>query len=387
MNSKNKSNRSLIPKSARPLARIIHIALALTATIIPLRQLPLKGQSLLLSRPLTLRWDYPSSSISSVTPAKDVDATYLPLTGGEIVSLRIKDGQLVWKTDVGGDVLVTPTADSERLYVANEVRDEPADRSKARLVYIRSISRSSGVILWFHSLPQTVRHVHNSDASALFTITSDSVVIGVDKSTGAVRWSSQLSSRIVTAPIFHNHLLYLALEDGEVVTLRQEDGLPISRYRTRDHITTLLLAADAPLYSGTAEGYVNALSETAGSLTSSWRKRVGAEIQSINLTLDGLLVVSRDNSVTFLKRQTGKRLWKRHLPDRLAVQPLLVGDAALFAPLGEDACIVLSLRDGKQVNTLYLGKNNSVVASPIVADDYLLVPTRLGLLAFTNSGQ
>jgi hypothetical protein len=112
---------------------------------------------------------------------------------------------------------------------------------------------------------------------------------------------------------------------------------------------------------------------------------MGNEIQSLGQTSQGLLVVSRDNSITFLKRQGGKRLWKRHLTDRLAAQPLLQEDAGLFAPVGEEICIVLSLRDGKQINTLDLGKNNSLIASPVIAENYLLVPTKLGLIAFTAS--
>lgn len=364
------------------------MVLALMVTTISFQSAGTKGQSLFLSRPLTMRWYYPSSSISSVTPVNDIDSIYLPLTGGEIISLRIKDGQLEWKTDVGGDVLATPTIDTERLYVANEVRNVSAGRSQEPVVFLRSLSRSSGVILWFRTLPRTVRYSSNSDtSSALFNVTFGDIIIGVDKRTGTVRWSTQLSSRVITTPIFHNNLLYLALEGGELVTLKQEDGLQLRRYRTQDHITALLLADDGSIYWGNTEGYVNALAEAGGSLVLNWRKRVGAEVQSLNQTPDGLLVVSRDNSVTFLKRLNGKRLWKRHLPDRIAVQPLVKDGSALFAPLGEDVCVILSLRDGRQVNTLSLGNDNSVVASPIIADDYLLVPTRLGLLAFTTSGQ
>jgi outer membrane protein assembly factor BamB len=176
------------------------------------------------------------------------------------------------------------------------------------------------------------------------------------------------------------------LEDGEIVALRQEDGIPLRRYRTQGHITAALLTPDGSIYLGTAEGYVNSLTEAGDTFRLNWRKHVGTEIKSLVQTSQGLLSVSRDNSVTFLKRLDGKRLWKRHLTDRLAAQPLLQEDAGLFAPVGESVCIILSLRDGKQVNTLYLGENNSLIAMPIIAGRYLLVPTRLGLLAFTASG-
>lgn len=333
-----------------------------------------------------MRWHYPSSSLSSTSPVSDFETAYLPLTGGEIVALRIKDGQLMWKTDVGGEVAIESSINKESLYVANEVQDAPGEGSKEPGFFLRSLSSSSGVVRWLHELPQAAQHISNSDASVLFVVSLNSLIMSVDKKTGQVKWSSHQSSQIVGAPIYHNNSLYLALEDGEIVALRQEDGVPSGRYRTPSHVAAALLNPDGSIYLGTAEGYVTALADAGDTFRINWRKRVGTGIQSLRQTSQGLLVVSRDNSVTFLKRQNGKRLWKRHLPDRLAAQPLLQEDAGLFAPVGENVCIVLSLRDGKQVNTLYLGENNSLTATPLIAGDYLLVPTRLGLLAFTASG-
>jgi outer membrane protein assembly factor BamB len=331
-----------------------------------------------------MRWYYPSSAISSVAPVQDPDAIYLPLIGGEIVSLRPEDGQLVWKTDVGGDVLLTPTADAERLYVASEARGAGGE-SKEPAFFLRSVSRSSGVVLWFRPLPRAVQHAFDSRASTLFAATLGDIVIGVEKSAGTFKWSSHLPAPIAAPPILNGGRLYLALESGEIIILKLEDGQTLGRYRTQGRITAFSSAGDGALYWATSEGYVNASAETEGALTLNWRRRVGAEIQSLSQTQDGLLVVARDNSVTYLNRQNGRRVWKRRLPDRLAAQPVLHAGAGLFAPLGEDVCIVLSLRDGKQVNTLYLGANNSVVAPPVIAEDYLLIPTKLGLLAFTAS--
>jgi outer membrane protein assembly factor BamB len=333
-----------------------------------------------------MKWHYPSSSLSSTNPVWDFETAYLPLTGGEIVALRIKDGQLMWKTDVGGDVAIESSINKGSLYVANEVQDALGEGSKESGFFLRSLSSSSGVVRWLHELPQAAQHISNSNASMLFVVSLNSMIVSVDKKTGQVNWSSQQPSQIVSAPIYLNNSLYLALEDGEIVALRQEDGVPSIRYRTPGHVATALLAPDGSIYLGTAEGYVTALADAGDTFRIIWRRRVGTGIQSLRQTSQGLLVVSRDNSVTFLKRQNGKRLWKRHLPDRLAAQPLLQEDAGLFAPVGENVCIVLSLRDGKQVNTLYLGENNSLIATPLIAGDYLLVPTRLGLLAFTASG-
>ncbi len=68
-----------------------------------------------------------------------------------------------------------------------------------------------------------------------------------------------------------------------------------------------------------------------------------------------------------------------------AAMPLTDARNALFAPLGGDACIVLSLRDGKLINTLPVGADGNTSATPLVVDNLLLIPTRQGIVAFAPS--
>jgi outer membrane protein assembly factor BamB len=136
------------------------------------------------------------------------------------------------------------------------------------------------------------------------------------------------------------------------------------------------------IYFGSEDGYISALSERGSSLSPLWRKRVGAGLQNITATSEGALVTVKDNSILLLDSHRGKRLWKRQMPARLAAPPVMDRASALFAPLGEETCIALSLRDGKIINSLPLGKDNSVVASPLLVGDRVFILTRKGLLAF-----
>jgi hypothetical protein len=60
------------------------------------------GNRLSLSQPLTVRWRYDSNLTLNLTPAFDAERVYLPLAGGMIVSLKAADGQLYWRSDIGG---------------------------------------------------------------------------------------------------------------------------------------------------------------------------------------------------------------------------------------------------------------------------------------------
>ncbi len=70
------------------------------------------------------------------------------------------------------------------------------------------------------------------------------------------------------------------------------------------------------------------------------------------------------------------------MPGRVWARPLIESRSALFATLGGDACIVLSLDSGKQVNFVSVGEGNDILAMPILTPKALIIPTRRGLMAF-----
>src|SRR5215510_1918115 len=74
----------------------------------------------LLSQPLTVRWRYQSDVTLNLTPAFDNERIYLPLAGGTIVALKAKDGQLFWRSEIGGELSASPVADESTIYVASE---------------------------------------------------------------------------------------------------------------------------------------------------------------------------------------------------------------------------------------------------------------------------
>src|SRR6266576_4359066 len=105
----------------------------------------------LLSQPLTIRWRYESSITLNLTPAFDRERIYLPLAGGTIVSLKATDGQLYWRSDMGGELSASPVADESMVYVASETvgSDGEAHRSAGAL---RALGREAGVTQWMTSL-------------------------------------------------------------------------------------------------------------------------------------------------------------------------------------------------------------------------------------------
>lgn len=343
------------------------------------------AQALPFSRPLTLEWKYSSGMLTTLQPACGAEAVYAPLSDGTLIALSARDGQLAWKADAGGYFAIRPTFDDQTVYVITQALklDDFVTLSGAPPL-IRALSRASGITLWTHKLPEPPLAAAASE-HMLFTALANGEIYALDKYTGLVRWSVKLPSPISTSIEVVGTKLYFGSLDGDLFALQQETGGILRRYRTRQKMSRSIVVRDGEVYAGSADGYLSAFQQADGKLLRLWRKRAGTRVQALAYAGGGLLVTTEDNFVTFFAAQTGKKLWKRLLPARLAVPPVVAADAALFAPLGEETCVVLSLRDGKQVNAIALGSDNPVVAAPTSCGSHLLVPTRAGLLSFKPS--
>src|SRR5918995_31942 len=108
-----------------------------------------------LSQPLTIRWRYDSRFTLNLTPASDIDRIYLPLASGTIVALRARDGQLYWRSEMGGELSASPVADEHAVFVASEMQPDttkPMPGERRALGTLRALGRESGVTQWMRTL-------------------------------------------------------------------------------------------------------------------------------------------------------------------------------------------------------------------------------------------
>ncbi|MFN2598318.1 MAG: PQQ-binding-like beta-propeller repeat protein [Pyrinomonadaceae bacterium] len=343
-------------------------------------------QALPLSIPLAFRWGYASEILSTLQPACGGQAVYVPLSDGTLISLSTRDGQLGWKTDTGGSFPTPPAVSRQSVYVLTEAfkLGDGAD-SESEPTLLRALSGTSGITLWARKFSQRAGEAVSVSGDQLF-VTLVNEIYAIDRQGGQVRWSAKLTHTIGGVSETLGSKLYISTLGSYIYVLDQNTGKTLQRYRTRGEIAVPPVFHDDVVYLGTADGYLCALRVSGDNLITLWRKRAGGRVQSLVDAGDGLLVTTPDNFVQFFGAQNGKRRWKRLLPARLAEPILLAANEALFAPLGEDTCIVLSLRDGKQLNAISLGHDNSVTAAPTLCGGRLIIPTRAGLMAFAPAG-
>ena len=334
-----------------------------------------------LSQPLTVRWRYPSDSTLNLTPAADGERIYLPLGGGTLVSLRARDGQFLWKSEIGGEFSAAPAADEHAVYVASEEIISEGDSHRAA-GSVRAVGREGGVTLWRHIVPFPVRGALAVGEKKVFAGSSNGTVFALHKQTGNVIWLAQYGKAFNCQPVISGSSVYVGSEDGALFSLDEQTGKPQWRYRTSGPVRGPVSIVNEVVYFGSGDGYVYAVDQADGHLR--WRTRTGAGVQAVTSVAGGLLVASLDNFVYLLSFSRGKRIWKRQLPGRIASQPLTDKEDALFTPLSSDEGVVLALRDGKQVNTLPTGLGANTAAGPILVEGSVLLTTEHGLLAFSQ---
>lgn len=347
---------------------------------------PSSGQTFAdLTRPVNVRWLFKTDGVTNLTPAADGERAYMPLSNGSIVSVRLSDGVLIWKSDIGGTLSASPAADERSVFVASESLPTPKSVYPQATGVLRALSRQSGLTSWMRTLPSPARGGLHLNGKSLFVTSSDGRLYAIKKETGEIRWIKYNSSPFSPQTLLHGETLYASDTYGDILAIELENGRTLWRYRTRKQLRAPVAVHENMVYAGTADGFVHAIDRTSGRLR--WRVRTGAAVQALLAGEGWVLATSLDNFVYCLSPQNGAKSWKRQLAGRVTAAPLVVDKHVLLAPLVGEECVVLSLEDGKKVNSIYVGEDNNTEAAPVLTKEALLLTTREGLLALTNTAQ
>ena len=333
-----------------------------------------------LSQPMTIGWRYDSNLTVNLTPAFDEERLYLPLAGGIVVSLKADNGQLNWRSEMGGELSASPVADDHGVYVASET-GKPESGARRATGTLRLLGREGGVTQWMRNLETPLRGSLILANGTLFAGGSNGKVYAFDNTSGALRWFYDYGEPFTGSPMVSGGRVYIGSEDGNLLALDQATGKLQWYYRTKGPVRGALAVGHDAVYFGSGDGYVYAANAINGRAI--WRKRTGAGVQAVVRVGDELLVASLDNFV-YKFSLAGARLWKRQLPGRISSQPLMTTTEALFMPLSSSAGVVLGLRDGRPVNSLPVGQEITSSASPIAVGNVVLLTTQQGLIAFTR---
>lgn len=325
-------------------------------------------------------WQFNTAEQISVKPTVHNEKVFLPLANGNLLALNSANGETLWRTELGGEIVGQITANGSTVFVPTQVNKE-----KQNSIVIRALSAETGVTAWQGELPQTsgVRLALRENILLAFIgeEQNQDKIIALSTGSGELVWTQTISAKITTAPIINGNLFYFAAGDKTVRIHSVVDGKETRQIRLPQAANGNLLLTDNILFVSDAAGNLAALRETDGEKL--WKLRVGGAIGQILPTPGGVLLSALDDFVYFHDLRNGKRYWRR----RLASRPLgagFAGDGAVLLTVsGETNGIVLNLKKGKILNQIAFGANNTATFAPLNAKETVLISTSQGVAAYS----
>lgn len=341
-------------------------------------------EQLTFSKPLVNKWQFETREIINLTPEIHGDYIFLPLSNGNLISLRLQEGNLVWKSEIGGEITASPLADGRIVFVASkgEQSDGRPTSSTASEGTVRALGYLSGVTNWLSKLPHPLIGTLAANDHSVFGYSKEGHVYAIRKADGQLLWARKNERAFTSAPLVNNGKLFLGSENGILYAFDVNTGAIIWQYKTGGAISSNVSLSGRTICVGSADYHAYGLSMDEGRLL--WRYRTGGRVQSVAPTVRGFLITSLDNFVYMISPLRGKRIWKRLLMGRVAAPPVTTLEGALFAPLSGEECVVLELKSGKRLNSVYVGDGNNTAAAPLISGHILLLTTRKGLYALTD---
>ncbi len=120
------------------------------------------------------QWSFKTGNALWATPASDGQTVYLPALDHTLYALKLSDGGVVWKKDLGSALLSSPllTQDNKQLYVS----------------------------------------------------TMDGEVTAVNTADGSIAWTANTGGRLWSTPILYKDTLYVGNASNKVVAISAKDG-------------------------------------------------------------------------------------------------------------------------------------------------------------------
>lgn len=259
---------------------------------------------------------------------------------GEVIALSASDGEEVWRTEIGSEVLAPPVAGED-------------------LVFVRTI---------------------------------DGRLLALERSDGSIRWSFDNQVPVLTlrgtgTPVYADGVVFAGFANGMVAAVRAENGEPIWQHRVmlpegRSELDRMVDVDSTPvlvggvLYVAAYQGRMKALRASDGSLL--WERDIPSHVDLAE-GYSQIYVVDDDDVVHAIDRRTAEQVWsqrglfRRDLSGPIAFSNYLVlGDA-------DGWLHVLAQSDGR-----FLGRikadGKGIRSRPLVSGDLFYVLGNSGKL-------
>lgn len=273
--------------------------------------------------------------------------------------------QKLWEERIGkgadkSGVRMSPAVVDGKLYAAGvDGTIEALDAASGKTLWSKRLGKRHGFI--FHHGANSVQWAGgpSTDGTTVIIGSLEGVVQALNAATGEDKWSTQLSSEIISAPAIADGIVVVRTNDGRLFGLDANDGAKKWTY-DRSSVPVLSLRGNAApridggiVYAGQDNGKVIALNVADGK--TAWEQTVSTgdgrteierlqDVDGVVTVADGVVYASGyHGQVSALVQQTGRPLWTHALSSYTGVG---FGSTQLFVVDTDSAVWSLDLRSG-----------------------------------------
>lgn len=322
--------------------------------------------------------NFASDNIENLLVSSSKDKLYL----WDIAARRY-----LWNTELGMDVVSNIVINKNSLYLVGKT--EKAGKSaigrKEQNYFFKDINKLTGLTnrQTDLDLPASANEIFFLDfkKEKIIAVGQNGDVYFFNEADGGFGGKLRSGKKLSSVPFFSDDELIAGTSDGKIIIVSFEGSVSTAASAAKT-VSAVIYTSDGKIIYGDKQGSVVALNKSDKSKI--WKFRAGAEISDITETPFGTLISSFDNYVYLVSTATGKRIWKKRMPGRTFVKPLVKDGFAVIAGLSEPEAEVIELKTGRIVNRLFLETENSFDGAVFLFDDSLVFSTLKGLTAFTS---
>lgn len=265
------------------------------------------------------RWTVAFDTAPSAPAGFDEQTAYVPLKGGELVSVGLDRGDVRWKVELA--TAFSPATGDGLVFAAGDDAVLAYEDRTGKVVWRTSVGGPLGAPVYF-------------DAGTVIATRSDGELLTLRSQDGAVVWRQALASPLAVSPVTAGDRLYVGLSDQRVLALDRESGQQLWAYPAGDAISGLL-ALDDQLVVGTRGNQLVSLRLDKPRVR--WFWTVGADIAGAAVADDDrIYFAALDNMLRAVNRGNGNLQWTQPLPSRPAGGPLRTGDVVIVPTVSAD---------------------------------------------------
>jgi outer membrane protein assembly factor BamB len=320
-----------------------------------------------LSPPFKRRWTFGGKVLMEFPPIIAGKTLYFVRNNGGTYALDSKTGRVKWKKRIGLESASSPAYAGGRIFMTSLA----GGATPGKIVSLRA---RDGKVLWQMPLSSRSESSPIVRKGVLYVGSESGTLYALWARTGRVKWTFKASGSLKASPALSGNTLYIGDYSGRMYAVWARTGK--GRWSSGTSGKTFGLAAGnfystpavafGRVYAGNTDSRVYSFSAATGELA--WSKSTGGYVYSSPAVANvegagpSVYIGSYDGNLYALDARTGSTRWTARAGGRISGGPTVVGRIVYFADLDSTSTFGVGVKTGTRLFHRDRGAYNPVVS-------------------------